>query len=462
MTRDFSLRGRLTSAMLLVFGLGLCASAALYYLEVRADQQDLRERTLEEQASDLLASLRFGDDGEAGFALPDDWADVYSKAGSGFYFTLFDAGRRPVAASPNLAEPLPFIDLSGDDARTRLERAGINAESLAISAATAPRGHVLIVSRGRPAPDTLAQTLLDDDYLQLAVIALFVIASLVAIRFISSWTLRPLARVSREAAAIGPANVSARLASDGLPSEIRPLVEAANAALERLARAYLSERRLTADAAHELRTPLAVLSLRLQKAKLGAALDWPTIEGDLARLSRLVGQLLDLARKENRARDDETGDLTSLNLARMVREAAAAVLPLAERAGRQVEVDAPDVVPIRGHADDLRDLVTNLLDNALVHGRGAVRVNVRSDGNPGRESVLVEVSDQGPGVPDALRGELFDRFRKGEPASPGAGLGLAIVRQVARSHGGEARFVRGPGCSVQVSLPAGYRRDDLP
>jgi two-component system sensor histidine kinase QseC len=444
MTRDFSLRGRLTSAMLLVFGLGLCASAALYYLEVRADQQDLRERTLEEQASDLLASLRFGDDGEAGFALPDDWADVYSKAGSGFYFTLFDAGRRPVAASPNLAEPLPFIDLSGDDARTRLERAGINAESLAISAATAPRGHVLIVSRGRPAPDTLAQTLLDDDYLQLAVIALFVIASLVAIRFISSWTLRPLARVSREAAAIGPANVSARLASDGLPSEIRPLVEAANAALERLARAYLSERRLTADAAHELRTPLAVLSLRLQKAKLGAALDWPTIEGDLARLSRLVGQLLDLARKENRARDDETGDLTSLNLA------------------RQVEVDAPDVVPIRGHADDLRDLVTNLLDNALVHGRGAVRVNVRSDGNPGRESVLVEVSDQGPGVPDALRGELFDRFRKGEPASPGAGLGLAIVRQVARSHGGEARFVRGPGCSVQVSLPAGYRRDDLP
>jgi hypothetical protein len=87
MKHDFSLRGRLISAMLLVFTLGLGASAALYYLEVRADRQDLRERTLEEQASDLLAGLRFGKDGKAKFALPDDWADAYTTASSGFYFT---------------------------------------------------------------------------------------------------------------------------------------------------------------------------------------------------------------------------------------------------------------------------------------------------------------------------------------------------------------------------------------
>jgi two-component system sensor histidine kinase TctE len=453
MKRDFSLRGRLISSMLLVFGFGLAASATLYYLEARADRQDLRERTLEEQASDLLAGLRFGENGQAKFALPDDWADVYASAGSGFYFTLFDASQRPVAASPNLAVPLPFFELSSGAARNRLELAGIDAGRLAVGAAAGPSGHVLIVGRGPPPPDTLAQSLVDGDYTEPAIIGLFVIASLSVIHFISGWTLRPLARASREAAAIGPANTSARIAAEGLPSEVRPLVEAANAALERLARAYVAERRLTADAAHELRTPLAVLSLRLQKAKLGAALDWPTVEGDLARLSRLVGQLMDLARKENPARADGTAAGGRLNLARVVREAAALVLPLAEEAGRQVEVDAPDVVSIKGRADDLRDMVVNLLDNALVHGQGAVHVNLRLGTNPDRDTVFIKVSDQGPGVPSALREELFDRFRKGQAASAGAGLGLAIVRQVARSHGGDARFLPGPGCSVEVTLP---------
>ncbi len=271
MKRNFSLRGRLISAMLLVFAFGLAASATLYYLEARADRQDLRERTLEEQARDLLAGLRFGNNGQAKFALPDDWADVYASAGSGFYFTLFDANQRPVLASPNLAVPLPFVELSSGAARNRLELAGIDASRLAVGAAAGPRGHVLIVGRGPPPPDTLAQSLLDGDYTEPAIIGLFVIASLSVIHFISGWTLRPLARASREAAAIGPANTSARIAAEGLPREVRPLVEAANAALERLARAYVAERRLTADAAHELRTPLAVLSLRLQKAKLGAA-----------------------------------------------------------------------------------------------------------------------------------------------------------------------------------------------
>ena len=157
---------------------------------------------------------------------------------------------------------------------------------------------------------------------------------------------------------------------------------------------------------------------------------------------------------ENPARADWMAAVGRLNLARVVREAAALVLPLAEQAGRQVEVDAPDVVSINGRADDLRDMVINLLDNALVHGQGAVHISVRSGAKLDRKTVFVEVSDQGAGVPNALREELFDRFRKGEQASPGAGLGLAIVRQVARSHGGDARFLAGPVCSVQVSLPA--------
>ena len=175
---------------------------------------------------------------------------------------------------------------------------------------------------------------------------------------IGGWSLRPLARASRQAAAIGPANPTGRLYTNELPREIRPLVKAVNGALERLDQAYAAQRQLverldhayaaqrqlTADAAHELRTPLAVLSLRLQQAKLDAAADWPAMERDLAQMSRLVGQLLELARVEDPARLGDSAGLGPVNLARLAREAAAMVLPLAEERERPLEVEAAAVI----------------------------------------------------------------------------------------------------------------------
>jgi two-component system sensor histidine kinase TctE len=279
-------------------------------------------------------------------------------------------------------------------------------------------------------------------------------ASFALVWLIGRWSLRPLARASREAAAIGPANPSGRVHADELPREILPLVDAVNGALERLDRAYAAQRRLTADAAHELRTPLAVLGLRLQRAKLDAAVDWPAMERDLAQMKRLVDQLMDLARMEDPARLADPAALGRVNLARVAREAAAMVLPLAEERGRPLAVEAADVVSLPGQPDELRDAVRNLLENALVHGGGAVRVRVREEpgGGAGRRAV-VEVSDEGPGIAEGLREAVFERFRKAAPASPGAGLGLAIVRQVARAHGGEARVRSGPGCRVEIALP---------
>ena len=156
-------------------------------------------------------------------------------------------------------------------------------------------------------------------------------ASFALVWLIGWWSLRPLARASRQAAAIGPANPAGRLNTGKLPREIRPLVNAVNGALERLDHAYAAQRelierldhayaaqrRLTADAAHELRTPLAVLSLRLQRAKLDAAADWPAMERDLTQMSRLVGQLLELARVEDPARLKDSAGLGPVNLARL-------------------------------------------------------------------------------------------------------------------------------------------------
>ena len=314
----------------------------------------------------------------------------------------------------------------------------------------------------------LGMVFLDEALDWLLVFVPLAMASFALVWLIGWWSLRPLARASRQAAAIGPANPAGRLYTDELPREIRPLVKAVNGALERLDQAYAAQRqlverldhayaaqrRLTADAAHELRTPLAVLSLRLQRAKLDAAADWPAMERDLAQMSRLVGQLLELARVEDPARLKDSAGLGPVNLARLAREAAAMVLPLAEERERPLEVEAAAVVSLPGRPDELRDAMRNLMENALVHGGGAVRVSVREESGDGTDRwAVVEVADQGPGIAEELRDAVFDRFRKAVPASPGAGLGLAIVRQVVSAHGGEVHVRPGPGCRVKISLP---------
>ena len=182
--------------------------------------------------------------------------------------------------------------------------------------------------------------------------------------------------------------------------------------------------------------------------------DWPAMERVLAQMSRWVGQLLELARVEDPARLEDSAGLGPVNLARLAREAAAMVLPLAEERGRALEVEAAAVVSLPGRPDELRDAMRNLMENALVHGGGAVRVSVREESGDGTDRwAVVEVADQGPGIAEELRDAVFDRFRKAVPASPGAGLGLAIVRQVVSAHGGEVHVRPGPGCRVKISLP---------
>ena len=277
---------------------------------------------------------------------------------------------------------------------------------------------------------------------------------------VSAWSLAPLSRASREAALAGPANPHIRISAANLPTEIRPLVAAVNGALDRLEQAYEAERQFTADAAHELRTPLSVLVLRLAQARSrqtarepgtpgGSTPDWDGIDQDVRAMTRLVAQLLDLTRKQASGLV-APADLPCVNLSRVAREAAASILPLAEAAGRALELDLPDAIGVRGDADDLRDMLRNLLENALLHGRGTIVLAGRRVG----ARCVLDVADAGAGVPALLRQAVFERFRKVMPGGPGTGLGLAIVRTVARRHGGDAAFLPGVGCVVRLCLPA--------
>ncbi len=448
MTRLRSLRWRLMAAMLIVFGLGLGASALFSYGEAYGTLKELRKRTLQGQARELVAALRFKGDGVEA-VLPPKWKNAYQRPDRAFAYSVYDASQRVVALSPNLEAPLPLVGAADSDPVKIL-----GPERLAVLAVAAPEGHTVVVARGHPDQEALAESLIEENFEHLFVVVPFILISLPPLWQISRWSLRPLALASREAQAIGPADLSARLSVEGLPDEARPLVDAVNGALERLAYAYEAERRLTADVAHQLRTPITVLDLRLQRARHGGRIDWPTIEREMAQLRHLIDRLMDLARRDSvvQAADSGAGPQT-VNLARIVREAAAMALPIAEKEHRSLVVEAPDVVPFQGRADDLRDMVHNLLDNALVHGSGTVRVAVRHERGGRGQEIVIEVADEGMGVPEALKETVFERFRKG-PLSQGAGLGLAIARQVARGHGGDVGLLSESGCLARVVLPA--------
>ncbi len=302
---------------------------------------------------------------------------------------------------------------------------------------------------GRPVPAE------DEPFQDALVLAGFSLPALLLVWAVSSWSLRPLARVSQQARRIGPGNPVARLSSAGLPTEIVPLVEAVDDALDRMASAFEAERRFTQNAAHELRTPLAVLGLRLQRARQSgagaAAPDWAAIEADLAQMNRLVAQLLDLARKQNASRTCHGAARPVVNVARIAREACASILPLAETQGRYLSVTTPDTLPAHGDADDLRDALRNLLENALQHGRGHIGVDGRLDSARGQ--IRLCVSDEGAGFDAANTRAAFERFNKAS-LSPGMGLGLAIAREVLRSHGGDVVAMQGPPGRVEVYLPA--------
>ena len=294
----------------------------------------------------------------------------------------------------------------------------------------------------------------DEPYQDALVLAGFSLPALVLIWIVSSWSLRPLARISQEARKIGPGNPVARLSAFGLPTEIVPLVEAVDDALDRMASAFEAERRFTQNAAHELRTPLTVLGLRLQRARQSgadaAALDWAAIDADLAQMNRLVGQLLDLARKENAGRTRRGQARPVVNVARIAREACAAILPLAEAQGRTLTITTPDTLPAQGDADDLRDALRNLLENALLHGRGHIDVDGRLDSGSGQ--IRLYVSDEGAGFDAASTRTVFERFNKAS-LSTGMGLGLAIAREVLLSHGGDLRALQGPPGRIEMYLP---------
>ncbi|MET9603819.1 HAMP domain-containing sensor histidine kinase [Streptomyces sp. NPDC006512] len=270
--------------------------------------------------------------------------------------------------------------------------------------------------------------------------------------WVTGHALRPATAIRTELAAVTASELDRRVPDPGGADEIAQLARTVNDTLDRLERSDARQRQFTADASHELRNPLAAVRSRLEVALAMARPDRESVAAALAeteRLQRIAADLLLLARLDGGpAPRPEPVDLALLAAEDAARRPAPRV-PL------RLEAGVP--VPAYGDPARLERALANLVDNALRHAGGGVVVRARAGG----DWAVLEVVDDGPGIPEADRDRIFERFVRLDAdrgrAGGGTGLGLAIAREIARAHGGDVRALpaRGGGARLQLRIPAG-------
>lgn len=263
-------------------------------------------------------------------------------------------------------------------------------------------------------------------------------------------------RVSdRDAARLDP------LPTQNVPEELLPLVRQINALLARLSNSLHGQRRFLADAAHELRSPVAALALQVQLAERAHSIDarvsaFQDLKRGIERSRRLVQQLLDFARLEPGVPWEP---LAPVDLAMVARDVVGSYAAHAEELGVDLGAEAPGAVQVDGSESELHSLIANLVDNALRYAprESAVTVSVRQIG----AMVEMAVIDSGPGIAAAERERVFERFHRvaGDMTS-GSGLGLAIAKAIVERHDGSIRLAGAnpvaerPGLAVEIRFPA--------
>ncbi len=431
-----SLRGRLFAFLLALAGLTALAVGGATYVSVRAEADELFDYHLRQMALSLRDQGRIGEDERDALANPefDYVVQVWSVDG----LTLYSSRR------PANAPALPQRAVLG------YSEVRLGSENWRVFAAATPLRVVQVAQ-----PLAVRRRLATAAALR-SVAPIAVAAPLVALGlwWIIGVSLAPLQRVTRAASTRGADSLDA-LPAAGLPRELRPLVDAFNGLLERLAAAFEAQRHFVADAAHELRTPLT--ALKLQIGLLQGTPPGPGQDAAIARLragvdraTHLVEQLLTLARAEPGA---AATPLVEIDLAEVARQALGDAEPLAARAGAVITLDAPSPVTMLGDAPALRSAIRNLLDNAVKYGGRRVALSVHE---PDGGGWTMRVEDDGPGIALADRGRLFERFQRGEAReAEGSGLGLAIVQAVAKRHGAAIELGTSRLGGLAVELRAG-------
>jgi two-component system OmpR family sensor kinase len=281
------------------------------------------------------------------------------------------------------------------------------------------------------------------------------LALCIAVGVVVRWSLKPVAAIQQAVAQRAPLDLRP-LPVDNLPDEIRPLVESFNSLLAQLDTTMQSERRFIADAAHELRTPLAAL---MAHAQLALRAESPETAKDallkviagVERGARLSEQLLDSARLDARKAPDSA---QRVDLHEIVGVVAHEFELMAAQRGQSLSVET-EPCTIDAHVDDLGILIRNLIDNAIRYAGQGARIAVRCASQDAR--AILSIVDNGPGVPPEERARIFDRFYRA-PGSMGrgSGIGLSLVSRIAQVHGATVNVgngLEGKGLAITVSFP---------
>ena len=420
-----------------------------------ANDTDAFDARLRAVGDNLLASVAPLEDGAAaGAVVASNTAlinDTYRANGlPDVLMELRDAGGRRVAASPQAAQAMPqgppgrFADADAHGQRYRLYRGRHGRWSLTVAAPRPGTWWMFQMMVGNLTPDMLIA------------FPLVLVPVWIAVRR----GLRPLRTLSDAIAARGPDDLSP-LGVAPRYAELQPLTGALDGLLDQLRHKLARERGFVHDAAHELRTPLAVMAAQahvlvlapdaLEREQAGRRMLHA-----MARASHMIEQLLDMANIDG-ARQTAPAPF---DVAGLVRTELALLVPAALARGIDLALDAPDTLPRALDLHAFQSILQNLVNNAIAyiprHGRIHVQLCGDESGDGGGGLVL-SVADDGPGIPPGQRELVFERFYRGAGhETPGAGLGLAIVREAAARLGGRVALgdgLDGRGCGFVVTIP---------
>ena len=432
--RISSLQSRIILFHLLAIVLATIAVPLANYLVINRSANLFEARILRSHAEQIAGYLKKDGQGQWRLALPPDLSALYGQGLEGLSYAVRGQDRRLMVISGKdsdaaLVAPRPSL--------SQMSRDGAQVYAVSVD----HDGLSVTVAQNAQYPDVIFDDIMADylsriGWFTVAILAILLAVDIVIIRR----ALHPVVRASRIASAIDPKRTDLRLPLAGLPRELLPLIVAVNEALDRLEKGMRLQQEFTADAAHELRTPLAVLRARVdslpEQKGLGA------LKSDIDVMSHVVSQLLEIAELENAGlRIDDRVDLYTV-----AADVVSMIAGVAIAQGKEVALTGESVL-VRGNQAMIFRAIRNLADNAIKHTESGseVIVDVREDGT-------VRVLDKGPGVPQAERALMVRRFWRARRDQDGAGLGLSIVSRIAELHGAKLGISDRDGGGAVFSL----------
>ncbi len=425
-----------------------CVICTIIYTQINDTLDILRNRSLSQQAYDIAISL------ETRGSIPDkdtplSGEALYGNVGAHNQYVVRDAasGRTVLHSPAGFADSFPASDGVTNEYFYFTAPQGGQYAGASIRYTIRGRDYIIQTAQSEDSADNFSDILRQTFFERIAMFGIpFLFILMLVIAMSIKLIMSPITKTLKQTREISFANPDVRLDDSTLPQEIKPLARAVNDALDRLEKGITAQKDFIASAAHELRTPLAILRshVDLLEEKDVAA----RMRDDVDSMARMVSQLLDTARLES----PERLEMHEIDLADVVKTVSQDLWPLMVKEAHAFDVKGIETpVLIYGHFDSVCRALRNLLENTLKYTPKGSPVTVAL------RDYRIEVRDHGGGIDDQEKERIFEKFsRRDGQRSSGAGLGLFIVKRIMELHGGTVTVANaeGGGSVFTLQFPA--------